>query len=256
MKKIILIPARLGSTRLPQKPLKILWGKPLICHVLERALKAKSMGIVDGVFVATDHEKIAQVVRDSGGKAILTRKDHPCGTDRIQEASEILGLKKEDLIINIQGDQPLFPEKVIKALIEPFEKKGLKERVSISTLSVPFESKEEIFNSNKVKVVTDSEGFALYFSRSPIPYIRDEKEFSLKVYKKHVGVYVYKKDFLDLFIRLPESQLERLEKLEQLRALEAGYKIFVIHKNLKIYEVDTQEDLDFLESHPALKNLD
>ncbi len=235
MKKFIIIPARYGSTRFPGKPLALLWGKPIIQHVYERAIAS---GIKD-VYVATDDERIFKAVEEFGGKAIYTKKEHTCGTERIAEASNILGLHEKDIIINLQGDQPLFPPEYFSLLIRPLL---FSEQVSMSTLATPIKNLKDLENPNRVKVVLDKEGNALYFSRSPIPYFRPPgKE---PVYLKHIGVYAYRKEFLDRFIRLPAGELEQAEKLEQLRALEYGYKIAVSVVPQDVPEVDTPEDLE------------
>ncbi len=236
MKQVIIIPARYGSTRLPGKPLAILWGKPLIQHVYERAV---SSGIK--AYVATDHEEVFKTVEAFGGKAVMTSPEHKCGTERLAEAASILGLAEEDIVINLQGDQPLFPPEYFTPLVEPL----LKEEAEMSTLATPFKNYQEVENPNRVKVVVNKNGKALYFSRSPIPYIRDESpEFP---YLKHIGVYAYRAGFLKKFVNLPEGRLEKLEKLEQLRALEHGYEIAVRVVEADFPEVDTPEDLEVLE---------
>ncbi len=236
MKKVIIIPARYGSTRLPGKPLAILWGKPLIQHVYERAARS---GIE--TYVATDHEEVFKTVEAFGGKAVMTSPEHKCGTERLAEAASILKLSEEDIVINLQGDQPLFPAEYLAPLVEPL----LKEKVEMSTLATPFKNYKEVQNPNRVKVVLSKNRNALYFSRSPIPYIRDKSpEFP---YLKHIGVYAYRVSFLKKFVSLPEGKLERLEKLEQLRALEYGYSIAVRVVEADFPEVDTPEDLEVLE---------
>lgn len=238
MKQVIIIPARFGSTRFPGKPLIDLWGKPLIQHVYERAL---ATGLKE-IYVATDDKRIFETVRNFGGKAILTG-EHPSGTDRVAEAVNILGLDGEDIIINLQGDQPLFPAEYLSPLIKPLI---LHSHLSMTTLAVPIRNKEDLLNPNKVKVVLDKSGCALYFSRSPIPFHRPPgKE---PIYLKHIGVYAYRKNFLDTFVRLPQGELEQAEKLEQLRALENGYKIAVSIVPKDFPEVDTPEDLEYIRS--------
>lgn len=238
MKQVIIIPARFGSTRFPGKPLIDLWGKPLIQHVYERAL---ATGLKE-IYVATDDKRIFETVRNFGGKAILTG-EHPSGTDRVAEAVNILGLDGEDIIINLQGDQPLFPAEYLSPLIKPLI---LHSHLSMTTLAVPIRNKEDLLNPNKVKVVLDKSGCALYFSRSPIPFHRPPgKE---PIYLKHIGVYAYRKNFLDAFVRLPQGELEQAEKLEQLRALENGYKIAVSIVPKDFPEVDTPEDLEYIRS--------
>jgi len=237
MRKVIIIPARYASTRFPGKPLALLWDKPMIQHVYERAIESG----IEEVYVATDDERIFEAVEKFGGKALFTSKDHTCGTERVAEASNILGLSKEDLIINLQGDQPLFPPDYFHILIKPFFNSSL---INMATLATPIKDLKELENPNKVKVVLDKEGNALYFSRSPIPYFR--KPGKEPLYLKHVGVYAYKKEFLDKFVKLPEGELEKAEKLEQLRALEHGFKIAVSIVPSDIPEVDTPEDLEYI----------
>lgn len=239
MRQVIIIPARYGSTRFPGKALIELWGKPLIQHVYERA---RACGLKE-IYVATDDKRIFDTVVNFGGKAVMTG-DHPSGTDRIAEATNILGFDEEDLIINLQGDQPLFPADYLSPLIKPllFNTEAL-----MATLATPIYKKEDISNPNKVKVVLDKKGWALYFSRSPIPYHRPPGREPL--YLKHIGVYVYRKKFLDEFVRLPQGELEQAERLEQLRALENGYKIAVSIVPRDIPEVDTPEDLEYIKKH-------
>ncbi|QER42051.1 3-deoxy-manno-octulosonate cytidylyltransferase [Thermodesulfobacterium sp. TA1] len=236
MRKVIIIPARYGSTRFPGKPLVYIEGKPMIQHVYERAL---SSGIKE-VWVATDDERILQEVSRFGGKALMTANTHICGTDRIAEASDILGLAPEDIVINLQGDQPFFPAAYFQPLIEPLVSKKAK----MTTLATPIKQDEDLTNPNKVKVVLDLQGYALYFSRNLIPYFRPPGEPPL--YLKHIGVYAYTKEFLDLFVKLPPGTLELTEKLEQLRALEHGYKIAVSIVSEEVPEIDTPEDLEKL----------
>ncbi len=239
MRKVIIIPARYGSTRFPGKPLALLWNKPIIQHVYEKAIAS---GIKE-VYVATDDERIFKTVENFGGKALYTSKDHTCGTERVAEASNILSLHEKDIIINLQGDQPLFSPEYFSLLIKPLL---FSNQISMSTLATPIKSLKDLENPNKVKVVLDKEGNALYFSRAPIPYFRPPgKE---PVYLKHIGVYAYRKGFLDKFIKLPHGDLEQAEKLEQLRALEYGYKIAVTIVPKDIPEVDTPEDLEYIKN--------
>lgn len=236
MRKVIIIPARYGSTRFPGKPLVNLWGKPLIQWVYERACES---GLSE-IYVATDDKRIFDVVLGFGGKAVFTG-EHPSGTDRVAEAANILGFSKEDIIINLQGDQPLFPSEYFHHLVQPLL---LDSQIPMSTLAVPIRNRADLDNPNKVKVVLDKKGRALYFSRSPIPFFRPPGKEPL--YLKHIGVYAYRKGFLDEFVRLPQGDLERAEKLEQLRALEHGYQIAVSLVQDDIPEVDTPEDLEYV----------
>jgi len=239
MRKVIIIPARYGSTRFPGKPLALLWGKTIIRHVYERALASE----IEEIYVATDDERIFNEVISFGGKAILTSKEHTCGTERVAEAVNILGLDEEDLIINLQADQPLFPSEYFSLLIKPLL---FSSDIHMSTLATPIKNLKDLENPNRVKVVLDKEGRALYFSRSSIPYfVPSGKE---PLYLKHIGVYAYTKGFLDKFIHLPPGDLEVSEKLEQLRALEYGYKIAVTVVPKEVPEVDTPEDLEYIKT--------
>jgi len=235
-----IIPARFASTRFPGKPLADLRGKPMIQHVYERTRMAT---LVDRVIVATDDQRIHAAVTAFGGEVVMTRTDHPTGTDRLAEVAEQLS---SALIVNVQGDEPLIDPRMIDQAVGP-----LLEDVSIpmGTLMSPITSLAEFQNPNVVKVVTDRNGFALYFSRAPIPYPRDfaadlaEHLQRLKP-RKHVGLYVYRRDFLLAYPTLPVTPLETLECLEQLRALENGYSIRVVETTLGSHGVDTPEDLE------------
>lgn len=242
MRKIYgFIPSRMGSERFPNKPLIKILDKPMIQHVYERA---KRVPIFEEVYVATDHPKIKETVESFGGKVILTKEVHPSGTDRIQEAANILGLSEEDLIVNIQGDQPVFDPSSVELLIRSFyEKEGL----LMATLMYPIRDPQSITDPNVVKVVVDGSSFALYFSRAPIPFRRG-KEIDLD-YQKHLGIYAYTKAFLDIFASLPQGRLERIEKLEQLRALENGYRILVLKSPSDSLEVDQPEDVNKVEAY-------
>ncbi len=236
----MVIPARYGSTRLPAKPLAMIAGMPMIERVYRCAAGARG---VEGVIVATDDGRIAEVVRKAGGEAVLTSPRHASGTDRIAEVAEKL---PADVIVNVQGDLPHFPAEMIRQAVSPLEEDP---RPVIGTLARPIERPEEYYSPNAVKVVTDSEGFALYFSRSPIPHIRDAKDPSgvfgpAGIARKHFGIYAYRREFLLKFPSLPPGQLERLERLEQLRVLEQGFKIKVAETRHEPIEVDTEEDLE------------
>jgi 3-deoxy-manno-octulosonate cytidylyltransferase (CMP-KDO synthetase) len=234
---VAIIPARYGSSRFPGKPLALLSGKPIIEHVVQRTSQADT---VDTVIVATDDERIYRCVKDFGGEAIMTSKDHPTGTDRIGEvASQILC----DIVVNVQGDEPAIKPSVIDAAVAPL----LRDRkVQMSTLATDISDIDELKSPHVVKVVTDLEGYALYFSRSPIPGSRHDSRSRVS-YKKHIGLYVFRSDFLSLFIGFARSPLEMAEELEQLRALENGYRIKVVHATYDSIGVDTPEDLEKLE---------
>jgi len=207
----------------------------MIQRVFERARQSPKL---DAIYVATDDKRIEACVKGFGGKAIMTSSRHASGTDRIFEAVKILGLDREDLVVNIQGDQPLFPPSLVADLIGPFEEERT---LAMSTLAQPLSSLQEALSPNQVKVVVDKEGRALYFSRSPIPYYRDGGEQPW--YLKHIGVYAYKVWFLEEFSGLPQGTLEKAERLEQLRALENGYRVKVVITTLGSPEVDVPEDV-------------
>lgn len=232
MKVICVIPARYASTRLPGKPLSMICGKPMIQRVYEQACKAEVPG---EVVVATDHELVFNAVKAFGGNVLMTSPDHPSGTDRLAEVA--LNYPDVDVIVNVQGDEPMIPPEVIDDLANAFEDD---ENLSMATLKVEMQS-EDYDNPAAVKVVTDLNGYALYFSRSQIPYPRNIPA-DYKVFK-HVGIYAYRRDFLLKYAALTPTPLERAESLEQLRALENGYKIKVLESDFQGVGVDTPEDL-------------
>jgi len=234
MKFIALIPARYGSSRFPGKALADLLGKPLIQWVYERT---RGVPRLDGIFVATDDLRIRDCVTGFGGQAVMTRPDHPSGSDRLAEAADLLGLHPQDIIINIQGDQPVFPPEIIGYL------GGILEFNCAAAMATPALRLTDLglaTNPNVVKVVFDHRGRALYFSRSPLPYWRDGER---PYFYKHIGIYAYRVDFLKNFVTLPPGRWEQAEKLEQLRALEYGYPIQVLPITGDTLEVDTPEDL-------------
>ncbi len=240
MRVTAIIPARYASTRFPGKPLAEILGKPMIQWVCERTAKAAH---IHRVIVATDDERIAAAVRGFGGEVEMTRADHPTGTDRLAEVAARI---ETDLVVNVQGDEPLIDPKMIEQAVAPLRKNR---GIPMGTLKCPLASREEFRNPNVVKVVTDRQGFALYFSRAPIPHPRDRGEdlpadlTGLNCFK-HVGLYVYRKDFLLTYPKLAVTPLENLEKLEQLRALEHGFRIRVAETALPSQGVDTPEDLE------------
>jgi len=234
MSKIIgIIPARWGSTRLEGKALADIAGKPMIQHVYERAKEVPSIG---RVIVATDDKRIVEAVEAFGGEVQMTRADHPCGTDRIAEVAQALEC---DIIVNIQGDEPLIRSQNIETAIAPLL---VDETIPMGTLCVKICDDEELNDPSVVKVVTDNQGFALYFSRYPIPYNRDNKKDV--EYYRHVGLYVYRKDFLLKFSQLPPTPLEKAECLEQLRALEYNNRIMVSEVSEAATGIDTPEQLE------------
>jgi 3-deoxy-manno-octulosonate cytidylyltransferase (CMP-KDO synthetase) len=233
---ICIIPSRYESSRFPGKPLADLCGKPMIQHVYERVAQAKA---IPYVAVATDDERIFSAVKKFGGNAIMTAVTHHSGTDRIAEAVRSLNLAADAIIVNIQGDQPIFEpiqvDEVIAPLVDDLS-------INMSTLIYKIILDEEITHPHAVKTVFDHEGFALYFSRATIPYVRSH---TMKAdYYKHHGIYAYRRDFLDIFTKLPEGKLEKLEALEQLRALEYGYKVKVVITPHDSVEVDNEQELE------------
>ena len=232
MKVIGLIPARYASTRLPGKPLRLIAGKPMIEHVFTRAQKARYLS---EVFVATDDQRIKEKVEAFGGKAIMTSPHHQTGTDRLVEAVGYLNdLNQDDIIVNIQGDEPLLEPEMVDELIKPFLDD---EELVMSTLKSRITEEEEVNNVNVVKVATDRNGFALYFSRWPLPYNRNGIEVS---YYKHIGLYAIVWIFGEIYQTETDS-LEKAESLEQLRALENGYRIKVA-ETIQTIGVDSEAD--------------
>src|SRR3989304_3104369 len=241
MNVIAIIPARYGSTRLDGKPLLDIAGKPMVQWVYERAKKAK---LIRDVMVATDDKRVMSAVERFGGKAVMTSSSHRSGTDRIAEAA---GSLNADVIVNVQGDEPLIEPEMIDEAIKPLLAES---SLLISTLKTRITNEEELKDPNVVKVVTDREGFAIYFSRLPIPYVREQMQEARSkmqeqdTHYKHIGLYVYRKDFLLKFAKMKPTPLEDAEKLEQLRVLENGYKIKVVQTKYNSIGVDTKEDLE------------
>ena len=237
MKFIGIIPARYASTRFPGKPLAILGGKTVIQRVYEQA-----SSVLEEAYVATDDERILQVVEQFGGRAVMTRADHKSGTDRIEEAAEKIGTDA-DVIINVQGDEPFIQPSQIETMMRLFDNPT----TQIGTLGKRFDSIEATLNPNSPKIVTDLQGFALYFSRSIIPFVRGKEQTEwLKSYPflKHLGLYAYRREVLHEVTQLPQSHLELAESLEQLRRLENGYRIRVGLTDVETVGIDTPEDLE------------
>jgi 3-deoxy-manno-octulosonate cytidylyltransferase (CMP-KDO synthetase) len=245
---VAIIPARFGSTRLPGKPLSEIHGKPMIQHVYERAREAR---LVDQVLVATDDDRIVAAVRAFGGDVVLTSARHGSGTDRIAEAAR--ARDDADVVVNVQGDEPMLDPRWIDQAIGPLSASD--DPADLSTLSLPLTEVEEMLSPSVVKVVTDARGTALYFSRSPIPHVRLDPPGSpleaataalaAGLARKHVGLYVYRREALRRFASLPPSRLEKAEGLEQLRAMEDGMKIRVVEADGRAgVAVDTPEDLE------------
>jgi len=237
---LVVIPARYGSTRFPGKMLADLCGYPLVYHVYQQARKAKCVG---KVLVATDDDRIRKALEPLGVPVVMTRSDHASGTDRIAEVAENC---LEKIIVNVQGDEPLLPPECIDAAVQPLLENP---QIQMSTACRQITESSWIQNPNIVKVVMNQKGLALYFSRSPIPYIRDaEQRQNIEgVYWQHIGLYVYRREFLLHISKLPQTPLEKLEKLEQLRVLENGYSIAVVPTNYEALGVDTPEDLIHVE---------
>jgi len=232
MNAIGVIPARYGATRFQGKVLADLMGKPVVQHVYEMAKNAK---MLDDLIIATDDERIEKCVKAFGGKVVLTSVDQPTGTDRLAEVVNPIDVK---VVVNIQGDEPLVHHSMIDELVRTMLEN---DSINMATAIKRIDNKDEIMDPNVVKVVIDKEGFALYFSRSPIPFERSEQS---KSFYKHLGLYAYTKDFLFTFTNLPKSELEKVESLEQLRALEHGYKIKTIETKFETVGIDTPEDFE------------
>jgi 3-deoxy-manno-octulosonate cytidylyltransferase (CMP-KDO synthetase) len=238
----VVIPARYASARLPGKPLLDIAGKPMVVRVAEQATKSGATEIV----IATDFEKIMQVAAEHHIKAIMTRVDHPSGTDRIAEVAQQLNWVDDDIVVNVQGDEPLIDPKLIQEVAAHLAHS--KDAV-MATACHAIHDEESFLNPNIVKVVLDAHGNALYFSRAPIPYPRDDIfKKDIQAYR-HIGIYAYRVGFLKQYAKLIVTELEIIESLEQLRVLHHGYKIGVaITKNAPASGVDTQADLDYVRS--------
>ncbi|MFN3557193.1 MAG: 3-deoxy-manno-octulosonate cytidylyltransferase [Bacteroidales bacterium] len=250
MKFIGIIPARYASTRFPGKPLVDIQGKTMIQRVYEQAMKAPSLS---QVVVATDDKRIFDHVA-TFGQVVYTSADHPSGTDRCYEAATsmagTLGTEPHDVIVNIQGDEPFIQPGQIELLCEAFRSPG----VDIATLVRAIESDQELFGENTVKVVRNALGYALYFSRNPVPFVRGfprEQWLQKQTFFKHIGMYAYRYQVLGQITRLPQSELEKAESLEQLRWLENGYPVFTRQTQIEAIAIDTPEDLQKLSSPPA-----
>lgn len=223
----VVIPARYASTRFPGKPLADIVGKPMIQHVYERSLRSNASQVV----IATDDKRIEEVAKSFGAKVCLTREDHPSGTDRLQEVAEQLGLADDAVVVNVQGDEPLVPPVIINQVAENL---AAQQDASIATLSEPIDQIDILLNPNSVKVLTDINGLALYFSRAPIPWPRDA--FSQQQptqmptdfpWQRHIGIYAYKVALLNKYVQWAPTALEETECLEQLRAMWYGERIHV-----------------------------
>ncbi|HEX6728728.1 MAG TPA: 3-deoxy-manno-octulosonate cytidylyltransferase [Pyrinomonadaceae bacterium] len=246
---IAVIPARFASTRLPGKALIEIAGKPMVCWVADRARAAKN---ISRVIVATDNSEVFDCVKDYGVEVVMTDPNHPSGTDRIAEV--VQSLPEAEIIVNVQGDEPLISPETIERAVETMSSETV---AGIVTTWEPIESIDELLSFDVVKVVIDDQGYALYFSRSPVPFPRDaslkhsgpneavvSEPGLIAHFRKHTGLYVYRRDVLLEFTRWPQTTLERFERLEQLRALEHGIKIRVIQASTTSIGVDTPDDLE------------
>lgn len=246
MKFTVIIPARYASSRLPAKPLADIHGKPMIVRVMEQAKKSAATNVI----IATDHQQVFDVVSSYGGEVILTSDKHNSGTERLAEVINYYQLADDEVIVNVQGDEPLIPPVIIDQVAENL----VKYKTGMATLAVPIESASEAFNPGAVKVVTDKDGYALYFSRATIPWERDRfaqmatdvnRQSIGDFYLRHIGIYAYRAGFIRQYINWAPSSLEQIEMLEQLRVLWYGEKIHVaVAKQAPVIGVDTQEDLD------------
>lgn len=237
MKFIGIIPARYASTRFPGKPLAILGGKPVIQRVYEQVVN-----VLGEAYVATDDERIFNAVEAFGGRAVMTRNDHKSGTDRIEEAAQKLNTDA-DVIINVQGDEPFIQKSQLETVKHLFDDP----QTQIATLGKPFESMEAVENPNSPKIVCDVNGYAMYFSRSVIPYVRGKEQqewLQHFPFLKHIGLYAYRRNVLAEITKLPQSSLELAESLEQLRWLQNGYRIKVGLTDVETVGIDSPEDLE------------
>jgi len=230
---MILIPARIDSSRFPKKVLESIDGIPMVIRTAQIALK------IDNTVVATDSKEVLDIVKSYNIDAVLTSKEHKSGTDRVYEAVEKLQLDESEPIINLQADEPFIEKEVIEELLKLTKKNSKNRDILINSCYKEIDS-TKAQNPNIVKVITDHNNIALYFSRAPIPFIRDKKEI---IYKAHIGIYGFTKDSLRVFCTLPHAPLEDIEKLEQLRALYFGYKIAMVRVNTDSFGIDTKEDL-------------
>jgi 3-deoxy-manno-octulosonate cytidylyltransferase (CMP-KDO synthetase) len=235
---LVVIPARLGSTRLPRKPLADIGGKPMVVRVAERA----KLSLAQRVIVATDSAEIQLACEANGVECLITSDIHPTGTDRLAEVAQLLSLPGEAIVVNVQGDEPLIPPELINQVAQTLASHA---QCAISTVAVPITDSDEINNPNVVKVVVNHSGEGLYFSRAPIPFIRDAHHEPAAEHLRHLGIYAYRAEFLQAYANLETAPPEKAEALEQLRALWYGYRI-AVHKSPDTPPagVDTPEDLE------------
>ncbi len=242
----VIIPARFGSTRFPGKPLVEIEGKPMIQHVYERAQEAGASRVI----VATDDGRIVDAVEGFGGQYCMTGVEHESGTERLAEVIQRESISSQEIVVNVQGDEPFIPAQNIRQVANNLAENTL---AQMATLSTPIDDAEEVFNPNAVKVITDQSGYALYFSRSPLPYDRSRFMNQTKIdsvgdfHQRHIGIYAYRAGFIKQYIRMAISPLEQIESLEQLRVLWHGEKIHVANAEMPPpVGIDTPEDLDKL----------
>lgn len=247
IKFTVIIPARFASSRLPGKPLADIAGKPMIAHVWQKAQQSGASRVV----VATDNQAVAEAVQAFGGEVCMTSEHHNSGTERLAEVVEKLALADDEIVVNIQGDEPLIPPVIVQQVADNLAKNGVK----MATLAVPLNDAEELFNPNVVKAVADQSGNVLYFSRAPIPWNRDQfaglsddQKTQLVLqsqYLRHIGIYAYRAGFIKQYVQWQPSALENIESLEQLRVLWYGEKIHIdLAKEVPAVGVDTPEDLE------------
>jgi 3-deoxy-manno-octulosonate cytidylyltransferase (CMP-KDO synthetase) len=239
LSSIVVIPARYESTRFPGKPLALLAGRPMIEHVYRRACDARG---VSRVLVATDDQRIAAAVRRFGGVAVMTKPTHATGTDRLAEVADSIEC---DVVVNVQGDEPLVAPEMIEQAIAPFVSDPA---LQMTSLRSPIRSDDDLYDPNVVKVVVDQDDFALYFSRAPIPWVRERETGAAAYAWRHIGLYGYRRTFLPRFAAMSHTALERFERLEQLRALEHGIRIKVMPTSFEAVGVDTPADLARVEA--------
>ncbi|MDO2948484.1 3-deoxy-manno-octulosonate cytidylyltransferase [Aeromonas simiae] len=241
MSFVVIIPARYASTRLPGKPLADIHGKPMVQHVVEKAMQSGA----ERVIVATDDARVQAALAGSGVEVCMTSADHQSGTERLAEVCRLCGFAADTIIVNVQGDEPLIPPAIIRQVADNLAAAD----APMATLSVPIHDAAEAFNPNAVKVVTDKDGYALYFSRAPIPWERDRFAASHEAigpwFQRHIGIYAYRAGFIERYVQWAPSQLEQIEALEQLRVLWYGEKIHVAEAlEAPPVGVDTQADLE------------
>lgn len=239
----VIIPARYASTRLPGKPLADIHGKPMVVRVMEQAIKSGASRVI----IATDHPDVAAAVIAAGGEACMTNPDHQSGTERLAEVIDTYGFSDDEIIVNVQGDEPLIPPEIIRQVAHNLQGS----QANMGTLAVPIHSAQEAFNPNAVKVVMDKDGYALYFSRATIPWDRDQFAKSTETigdtFLRHIGIYAYRAGFIRRYIAWDASPLEKIEMLEQLRVLWYGEKIHVaVAEKAPGAGVDTPEDLELV----------